>query len=90
MSALSRVSRTEGDKHHTVPLRMESKMRHKMGFPGKRKPRPTHAENRLVVAKGRRGGSGGLGLEIGRHKLVYREWTNKVLLNSTGKCIQYP
>ena len=49
-------------------------------------------ENRLVVAKGDRGG-GGMECEIGvsRCKLLYIEWINKnVLLYSTENCIQYP
>ena len=40
----------------------------------------------------RGGGGGGMGWEFGisRHKLVHTEWiNNKVLLCSTGNCIQY-
>ena len=49
-------------------------------------------ENRLVVAK-REGDEGGMEWEAGvsRCKLLYRERINsKVLLCSTGNCIQYP
>ena len=49
-------------------------------------------ENRLVVAKGERGGSGidwEFGVNI--HNLLHLEWiNNKVLLYSTGKYIQSP
>ena len=54
--------------------------------------RLTDIENRLVVAKGE-GSGGGIDWELGisRCKLVYVEWiNNKVLLYSTGNCIQYP
>ena len=48
--------------------------------------------NRLVVAKGMGGGRGReWEFGVSRCKLVYREWiNNKVLLYSTGKCLQYP
>ena len=52
----------------------------------------TDMENRLVVAKGERGG-GGKDWEFGisRCKLVCIGWiNNKVLLYSTGNYIQYP
>ena len=47
--------------------------------------------NRPVVAKG----EGMWGREdwkfwISRCKLLYTEWISKVLLYSSGKCIQYP
>ena len=47
--------------------------------------KPTHIENRLVVG-GRR-----MDLESGisRCNLLYIEWINKILLYSTGNCIQY-
>ena len=40
----------------------------------------------------RGGGAGGMDWELGinRYKLLYREQINKVLLCSTGNCIQYP
>ena len=62
----------------------------------KRKSEPTyeakqtHTENRLVVAKGE-GTGGGMEWHVGgsRCKLLYTEWmNNKVLLYSTGNCIQ--
>ena len=45
--------------------------------------------------RGCQGGRGGGGMEckfgISRYKLLYIEWiNNKVLLYSTGNCIQYP
>lgn len=71
MSALSRVSRTEGDKLHTVPLLMESKMRHKMGF---LRQAATHAERTgSWLPRGSVAGAVDWELEISRHKLVYRE-----------------
>ena len=47
--------------------------------------------NRLVVAKEERGG-GGMDWEFGisRCQLLYIDWiNNKILLCSTGNCIQY-
>ena len=48
-------------------------------------------ENRLVVTKEEVGGRGlDWDLGISRCRLVYIEWiNNKVLLYSTGNCIQY-
>ena len=46
-------------------------------------------ENRLVVAKGKRV-EGGLDWKFTiRCKLLYGQWVNKILLYSTGNCIQY-
>ena len=44
-----------------------------------------------MVAKGE-GGGGGMDWESGvsRCNLSYIEWISKVLLHSTGNCIQYP
>ena len=49
-------------------------------------------ENRLVIAKAEAGGRGKTWkFGISRCKLVYIEWiNNKLLLYSTGNCIQYP
>ena len=49
-------------------------------------------ENRLVIAKAEGGGRGKTWkFGISRCKLVYIEWiNNKLLLYSTGNCIQYP
>ena len=53
--------------------------------------RLTDIENRLVVAKGRGSGRDALGVGVSRYKLAYIEWmNNKILLYSTGNCIQYP
>ena len=47
-------------------------------------------ENRLVVAKGEQGeGKIGWQFRVSRCKLLHIEWINKVILHSTGKCIQY-
>ena len=44
-----------------------------------------------VGCQGGRGpGREGLGVGIRRCKLLYIEWINKVLLQSTGNCIPYP
>ena len=56
------------------------------------KQKQIHKENRLVVTKGE-SGRGGKDWEFGisRCKLLYIGWiNNKVLLYSTGNCIQYP
>ena len=56
------------------------------------KQKETHIENRLVVVKGE-GGGGRMDRQFGisNCKLFYIEWiNNKVLLYSTGNCIQYP
>ena len=51
--------------------------------------RLTNIENKLVVAKGGRGGKD-WEIEVSRCKLLYIEWINKkVLLFSTGNYIQY-
>ena len=52
--------------------------------------RPTDLENRLVVAKRERGGSGMDGeFGVGRCKLFHLEWiSSEVLLYSTGSNIQ--
>ena len=48
-------------------------------------------ENRLVVTKEEVGGRGlDWDLGISRCRLVYIERINKVLLDSTGNCTQYP
>ena len=48
-------------------------------------------ENRLVVAKREMGMErDGLEFGVGRCKLLHLEWINKVLMYSTGTCIQYP
>ena len=49
-------------------------------------------ENRLVIANAEGGGRGKTWkFGISRCKLVYIEWiNNKLLLYSTGNCIQYP
>ena len=54
--------------------------------------RITDIENKLEAARGEVVG-GGMEWEIGvsRRELLYKEWRNsKVLLCSTGNCIQYP
>ena len=52
--------------------------------------RLTDLENRPVVAKAGNGAGMDWEFGIGRCKLVYIEWINKVLLYSTGNYIQYP
>ena len=44
-------------------------------------------ENRLVIAKGRKGWSGRLG--FARCRFLYTQWINKVLLYSTENYVQY-
>ena len=68
---------------------MECKIWHKRTFLQNRN-RLTDIENRLVVAKGNREGSG-MDWEFGvsRCKLFHLEWiSNEVLLHSTGNYIQ--
>ena len=70
-------------------LYLESKIQYKWTYVQKRNRR-AYTENRLVVASGG-GGEAGKGRESGvsRHKLLCIAWMNKVLLCSTGDCIQH-
>ena len=74
-----------------IPLRMESKIRYKNGLTCEMVTDSHTQRMDLWLPRGRGGGRGvNWELGISRYKPVYREWINKVLLNSTGKCIQYP
>ena len=68
---------------------MEPKTRHKCTYLQNRN-RLVDIENRLVVAKGERGGRGmDWEFGVGRCKLLHSEWINyKVLMYSTGNYIQ--
>ena len=82
---LSEVNHKEKFKHNMV-LPVESKLRHKR-TDLRNRHRTTDAENRLVVAKGRRWGREA---EVHRRELLYREWiSNKVLLYSMESCLQH-
>ena len=63
-----------------------------MNLPTKQKQNHRHREQ-TGGCQGGRGWGRGMEWEFGinRCKLLYREWIhNKVLLYSTGNCIQYP
>ena len=72
-------------------LHVESKIWHEWTYLWNRN-RLTDIENRLVIAKGEGVGEGmEWEVRVSRCKLLYMEWiNNKVLLYSTGNCIQYP
>ena len=53
--------------------------------------RLTDTETDLWLPSGRRVGEGRMGVQDSRCTLLYTGWiNNKVLLQSTGNCIQYP
>ena len=57
------------------------------------KKKQTHRHRQQTCNQGERRGQGGMDWEFGisRCKLLSREWiNNRVLLYSTGKCIQHP
>ena len=88
LTEVSQKRKTNSIWYH---LYVESKIWHYWTYLQNRN-RLTDIENRLGVAKGEAGG-GGKDWEFGvsRCKLVYIGWiNNKVLLYSTGNCIQYP
>ena len=56
------------------------------------KEKQTHRHREQTCGSPGAGGQGGMDWEFGtsRDKLLYIEWINKVLLDSTGNYIQYP
>ena len=87
----SRVSQTENDIYHVIALicGIENTTQIKIS----RKQNQTHKERRLGVVKGEGGevGKGRIGSLGLAEAVLHVQWiSNKVLLEGTGNCIQYP
>ena len=84
---LSEVGQKQKDRNHTTSL--ISKIWHKWTYLQSRN-RLTDTEDKLVIAKGERGGKD-WEFGISRCKLLCIGWiSNKVLLHNMGNYIQYP